>query len=635
MGAVCCGNSAIDFNEEVCLAHFDLLRCVGKGAFGKVRIVQHKAIKKNYALKYINKEKCIRMKAIDNIIQERRILEEIKFPLICNLRYAFQDDENMFMVLDLMLGGDLRFHVDRKGALSEEVIRLWAAEIFVSLHYLHSKRIVHRDIKPDNVLLDSEGHAHLTDFNIAVRIKPGKKLTSVAGSLAYMAPEILQRMGYSFSVDWWSTGVLLYEMLYGHRPFRAKSNDELARLILSKPMTCPEKSITGTVVSAECKQVIMGLCERSIHKRLGYGATNYRRLISHPWFAGLDWDQVAQKAVKPLFVPDAKHSNFDATHELEELLMEDTPLRVNNRSRNPNKPLTTEMQKIETEFTVYDHTRIHLPDAESAKDGEKSNRIVPSSADIGPAVRHARSSCSTKGNTAPTDSTTQTASVQEDHLQPYTSSTTPAQSQTEVTLSAYGALPSIGVTPPKPPAPTYDPLRTHHLRRLSTVSSQTSENDPASTPLGADPLQAHLQFPSHNGPGSSPESRRASRTILNDSMLSLYHEKSSTPITTNTTTAPFASSPESFAASASWSRNNMGLSVKETLDGRPGSMELTKPRLKSVAMMSPFVVDGFGSRGLDTPSPALASTQSSFLEKSTATATEDPADEVDDARLLI
>ncbi|RKP34882.1 kinase-like domain-containing protein [Dimargaris cristalligena] len=377
MGAVCCRDSSIDFTEEVRLAHFDLLRCVGKGAFGKVRIVQHKANKQNYALKYINKEKCIRMKAIDNIIQERRILEEIKFPLICNLRYAFQDDENMFMVLDLMLGGDLRFHVDRKGSLSEEVIRLWAAEIIVSLHYLHSKRFVHRDIKPDNVLLDSQGHAHLTDFNIAVRIKPGKKLTSVAGSLAYMAPEILQRMGYTFSVDWWSTGVLLYEMLFGQRPFRAKSNDELARLILQKPITFPDKPVMGGPVSDACKEVLLGLCERNIHKRLGFGESNYRKLINHRWFEGINWDQVARKEIKPLFVPDAKHSNFDATHELEELLMEDTPLRVNNRSKNP-KPLSTEMQKIENEFTNYDHTRTALSNDNQLTDIDPPPLTTPS-----------------------------------------------------------------------------------------------------------------------------------------------------------------------------------------------------------------------------------------------------------------
>jgi len=117
---------------------------VGKGAFGKVRVVQHKGTKKLFALKYINKEKCIQMKAIDNIVSERRLLEHIDYSLIVNLRYAFQDDENLFMVLDLMLGGDLRFHLDRLGSLPEKHVQFYAAEIALSLHYLHTKNIIHR-----------------------------------------------------------------------------------------------------------------------------------------------------------------------------------------------------------------------------------------------------------------------------------------------------------------------------------------------------------------------------------------------------------------------------------------------------------------------------------------------------------
>ncbi|KNE69859.1 AGC/YANK protein kinase [Allomyces macrogynus ATCC 38327] len=175
---------AVDLN------HFELLRSVGKGAFGKVRVVQHKRDKTLYALKYINKEKCIKMRAVENIIQERRLLEEIHFPLIVNLRFAFQDDENLFMVLDLMLGGDLRFHLDRQGCLNETAVQFYVAEIALALNYLHERKIVHRDLKPDNVLLCERGHAHLTDFNIAVHYNDRKPLTAIAGSMAYMAPEV-------------------------------------------------------------------------------------------------------------------------------------------------------------------------------------------------------------------------------------------------------------------------------------------------------------------------------------------------------------------------------------------------------------------------------------------------------------
>ncbi|CAG8532028.1 7858_t:CDS:2, partial [Paraglomus brasilianum] len=136
------------------------------------------------------------MRAVENIIQERRLLEEIEFPLVCNLRYAFQDDENLFMILDLMLGGDLRFHLERQGPMNEEVVKFYVAEVALGLDYLHSRKIIHRDLKPDNVLLDEKGHAHLTDFNIAVHFNEKKPLTSVAGSMAYMAPEVLMKKGY-------------------------------------------------------------------------------------------------------------------------------------------------------------------------------------------------------------------------------------------------------------------------------------------------------------------------------------------------------------------------------------------------------------------------------------------------------
>ena len=121
-----------------------MLRSVGKGAFGKVRVVQHKGTKQLYALKYINKTKCIQMKAVENIISERRLLEQISCDLIVNMRYAFQDDDNLFMVLDLMLGGDLRFHLDRMGHMPEDYVRFYAAEISVCLNYLHRMNIIHR-----------------------------------------------------------------------------------------------------------------------------------------------------------------------------------------------------------------------------------------------------------------------------------------------------------------------------------------------------------------------------------------------------------------------------------------------------------------------------------------------------------
>lgn len=188
MGAICCRESSLDLNSEgkiekyllhacylllatsfirqpflistcpripllyilyhlgiiVDLSHFSLLRSVGKGAFGKVRVVQHKGTKQLFALKYINKTRCIQMRAVENIISERRLLERIDCGLIVNLRYAFQDDDYLFLALDLMTGGDIRFHLDRLGVMPEAYVQFYAAEIAWALRYLHKKNIVHR-----------------------------------------------------------------------------------------------------------------------------------------------------------------------------------------------------------------------------------------------------------------------------------------------------------------------------------------------------------------------------------------------------------------------------------------------------------------------------------------------------------
>ncbi|CAE6413533.1 unnamed protein product [Rhizoctonia solani] len=338
----------IDFEGEVTLFHFVLLRSVGKGAFGKVRVVQHKQTRDLYALKYINKAKCVKMKAVANIIQERRLLEEIDHPFVVNLRYAFQDDENCFFVLDLMLGGDLRFHLERLGSLSEDAVRFYVAEIASALTFLHEKRIIHRDLKPDNILLDEKGHAHITDMNIAVHYSERRMLTGVAGSMAYMAPEVLTKKGYTYTIDWWSLGVCAYELIFGKRPFRGKTNSDLTHAITRDSLKFPEDA--STKCSREGVYVLMGLLERDTTRRLGCkpNGEGFEELKKQAWFKNFDWDRLEDKELEPPFVPDSKRANFDATHELEELLLEDNPLKARPRKANQDvTQLSAEMRQME------------------------------------------------------------------------------------------------------------------------------------------------------------------------------------------------------------------------------------------------------------------------------------------------
>ncbi|TDL23578.1 kinase-like protein [Rickenella mellea] len=360
MGAVCCRPEPVDFDGDANLFHFVLLKSVGKGAFGKVRVVQHKHTRELYALKYINKAKCVKMKAVANIIQERRLLEEIDHPFVVNLRYAFQDDENCFFVLDLMLGGDLRFHLERLGSLSEDTVRFYIAEIGSAIAFLHEKKIIHRDLKPDNILLDDGGHAHITDFNIAVHYSERRLLTGVAGSMAYMAPEILQKKGYTNTIDWWSLGVCAYELVFGRRPFRGKTNSDLTHSISRDSLKFPEDS--DSKCSPEGKLALKELLTRNPDHRLGCrphgdALKEFRR---HPWFSCIDWERLDRKALTPPFVPDSKKANFDSTHELEELLLEDNPLKARKRKANQDiNNLSAEMRQMEEQFTTYDFRKMN------------------------------------------------------------------------------------------------------------------------------------------------------------------------------------------------------------------------------------------------------------------------------------
>jgi serine/threonine kinase 32 len=270
----------------------------------------------------------------------------------------------MFMVLDLMLGGDLRFHLDRAGNMKEDVVRFYVAELALGLDYLHKLQIVHRDLKPDNVLLDEKGHAHLTDFNIAVHFSPKRPLSSVAGSMAYMAPEVLAKRGYLSTVDWWSLGVTAYELLFGRRPFRGKTNSALTHSILHD--RCPFPENVDSIVSREGMSAIRALLERDTRKRLGCknGIEDFKR---HPWFDGLDWGAIERKEAVPPFEPDvsricrcavlkawpltrlqSKRANFDATHELEELLLEDNPLKAKKRDeKREASSLSPELRLME------------------------------------------------------------------------------------------------------------------------------------------------------------------------------------------------------------------------------------------------------------------------------------------------
>ncbi|KAF9196796.1 hypothetical protein BGZ50_007041 [Haplosporangium sp. Z 11] len=325
----------------------------------KVRMVERRETGKIYALKYISKAQVIKMDAVRNVLRERQILETLDHAFVVNMRFAFQDDDYMYMCMDLMMGGDLRFHLTRK-QFGEDVVRFWIAELCLAVAHLHSQGVVHRDIKPDNVLLDQMGHAHLTDFNIGCRLTPEKPfLTSQSGTVAYMAPEVFQGSGYGTTVDWWAVGVLFYECIYNKRPFQTDNINDLKKAIQTQTIEYPEKN----GVSRECISAMRGFLTRDPKARLGVrgGIDGIRQ---HPFFqAGAYqtnpenwWYMLETKQVTPKFQPSSEHVNFDATFDLEELLLDDEPLtyrstrkRAQRMQKEKDKAIKEENARLKAE----------------------------------------------------------------------------------------------------------------------------------------------------------------------------------------------------------------------------------------------------------------------------------------------
>ncbi|NWT62776.1 ST32A kinase, partial [Erythrocercus mccallii] len=268
--------------------HFEILRAIGKGSFGKVCVVQKTDTKKMYAMKYMNKQKCVERNEVRNVFKELQIMQGLEHPFLVNLWYSFQDEEDMFMVVDLLLGGDLRYHLQQNVRFQEGTVKLFICELVLALDYLQSRHIIHRDIKPDNILLDEHGHVHITDFNIATMLTKDSPVTTIAGTKPYMAPEMFSSTtptSYSFAVDWWSLGVTAYELLRTRRPYHIRSNtstDEIARMLRTAMVMYP------AAWSPDMVALIRKLLELNPKKRF----SQLKDIQSFPYLSDVNWDAV-------------------------------------------------------------------------------------------------------------------------------------------------------------------------------------------------------------------------------------------------------------------------------------------------------------------------------------------------------
>lgn len=310
-------------DKKMCIDDFVFLKVVGKGSFGKVMQVRYKKDGKIYAMKVLKKKALVKRKQVIHTRTERRVVAAVNNPFIVSLRFAFQTQAKLYMILDFFNGGELFFHLKKEGRFSERRAKFYGAEITSALGALHALNIVYRDLKPENILLDQDGHIKITDFGLSKDSIEADELThTFCGTPEYLAPEVLQQQGHGKAVDWWSFGTLLYEMMTGLPPFYNQNLNIMYEKILHAQIKMP------TYLSKESRSLFRGLLERNPSKRLASGPGDADEIKVHPYFRDIDWPKLESRGVKPPHKPPV--ANERQTHmfepEFTDLTPKDTPV---------------------------------------------------------------------------------------------------------------------------------------------------------------------------------------------------------------------------------------------------------------------------------------------------------------------
>ncbi|XP_057480902.1 serine/threonine-protein kinase AtPK2/AtPK19-like [Actinidia eriantha] len=303
-----------DLPRKIGPGDFEILRVVGKGAFGKVFQVRKRdgdgmGGDGIFAMKVMRKETIIKNNHVDYMKAERDILTKVVHPFIVQLRYSFQTKSKLYLILDFVNGGHLFFHLYRQGIFSEDQARIYTAEIVSAVSHLHKCDIVHRDLKPENILMDADGHVVLTDFGLAKEIDKSSRSNSMCGTTEYMAPEILLSKGHNKDADWWSVGILLYEMLTGQPPFTHANRKKLQERIIKEKVKLPPR------LTSEAHSLLKGLLQKEPSKRLGSGPREADEIKSHKWFRSINWKKLEAKDLQPKFKPNVSGTDCTANFD--------------------------------------------------------------------------------------------------------------------------------------------------------------------------------------------------------------------------------------------------------------------------------------------------------------------------------
>jgi serine/threonine protein kinase len=289
-----------DSEQQLCVDDFELLKIVGKGAFGKVMLVRKKAgfnAGRIYAMKVLKKSEVIEKGQVEHTKAEQAILVSIRHPYISCLRFSFQNSDKLYLITDYMSGGNLFAHLRKSKMFDENRAKFYAAELILALDHLHQHEIIYRDLKLENILMDGAGHICLTDFGLSKQDSKNGAST-FCGTAEYLAPELLKSETYGIEVDWWSFGILLYEMMNGRSPFYDRNRKMMYNRIMNRP-----PQFAPNIFSHDAATCIQGLLTVDKKQRLGAGPNGAKAIMTTNFFVSIDFDKLFRKEIEPPFRP--------------------------------------------------------------------------------------------------------------------------------------------------------------------------------------------------------------------------------------------------------------------------------------------------------------------------------------------
>ena len=327
---------AVNYND------FEIIKVIGRGFIGKILLVKYKKDGKYYAMKMMRKDQIISEELQDNILLEKNILIESQNEFILSLSFFFQTKERIYFITPFIKGGDLYHKLKKDKFLKEDLVKFYSAQIIIALQYLHDLGIAYRDLKPENILLNEDGYIKLCDFGASVKLHGTEKDYNFAGSPEYASPEMINYQGHTVMTDWWSLGILIYEMLYGFTPFFNLDKDRMYDLIINGSISFPEYYTNNENneeenqieynISEEAKSLIIKLLEKDPGKRLG--REGLEEIKKEPFFYGIYFDDISKKRYKALFIPDINEKDLTNNFEEEYLNLDIAESPVENWLKN-------------------------------------------------------------------------------------------------------------------------------------------------------------------------------------------------------------------------------------------------------------------------------------------------------------